>query len=750
MPLGELTDDSALGSLEALDELVSAQPPAKPSPPQQQQGPQQRTSFSTESFTAPSSFETVMSSATDLPSFGDIDTILDAHLSTSSAQDEMTVVAGAEWGEIFKTKRHAHFKMTMQQVMDMSRESGRPSLTNALDDFAFFERADLAPPGWPAGLPSPRTTRRIVESFYDKRFMFSWLKLADIRPALRTLPPMHAHFPHPSLLHAIIATVLADELLSGSGVDIFADDLGANTGIPHWTAASSPQEWHEHRALDALDEALEKADRRGAHALMALMLLIKLAHSRLQFGFVWLWIGRATRIATLLGLERLLDPAPSRRAIPGSQSVAIAKDGVLPPPATVTELQERQALVWWVYAYDVQASCTTLWPKTLNEDMIRTPLPAFNPELALTSTTEQEECLLPTSLSFFMTHPPHLVGAPQLYMKSMILLGRALTFVTRLPMPIGRTLVSEPILATDVARSDRFTRLQQEITMFLISIPDYYRDVVWRRSSVKQATLPPGTDEHTYAWDRLILLNALAARILLYENLLTPADLVRESVERDDQTSEADFSTDTVPSRHCLFAANAVIQTVRKCPLAITSAEREVQALVSQSWVVAARVCVKRVAMHEHAARLGKLKLDLDELEHLLAKTYFVIACLRSFGTPFEDNAARTLEMIIQRRNVRTHSPRLWREADSRRPSQLSLPDESVYEWPSPPTTTSAEPSPASVSTGAGTDNNSSVGSAAAAAKVMSEGDRYSLSLLQAEQQSRSSNVFTSTVVEIN
>lgn len=68
---------------------------------------------------------------------------------------------------------------------------------------------------------------------------------------------------------------------------------------------------------------------------------------------------------------------------------------------------------------------------------ISTPLPSLSGEFP---SDDFELAMSPLSIhnpSFFVSHPPHLVGPTQFMLKSLVLLGEVITFIQRRPSPFG-------------------------------------------------------------------------------------------------------------------------------------------------------------------------------------------------------------------------------------------------------------------------------------------------------------------------
>lgn len=102
---------------------------------------------------------------------------------------------------------------------------------------------------------------------------------------------------------------------------------------------------------------------------------------------------------------------------------------LIPPPKDDAELHERSINCWYAFMSDRMATACTGWAHSIDEADIVSLLPTNAPS-ALCGDYDTSP-LSPRSSSFFLAHPPHLVGPKQLELKAIILLGRVNTFVQR-------------------------------------------------------------------------------------------------------------------------------------------------------------------------------------------------------------------------------------------------------------------------------------------------------------------------------
>lgn len=91
-------------------------------------------------------------------------------------------------------------------------------------------------PGWPADLPTPTLTFRLVEIYFSRPGIHTgMINQSKFRTRL-TLPPTHPNFPHSSLIHvicAIAATTVPETLFASES--------------RYWQHHASPSEYHVRR-----------------------------------------------------------------------------------------------------------------------------------------------------------------------------------------------------------------------------------------------------------------------------------------------------------------------------------------------------------------------------------------------------------------------------------------------------------------------------------------------------------------------
>ncbi|SCV72293.1 BQ2448_4987 [Microbotryum intermedium] len=470
----------------------------------------------------------------------------------------------------------------------------------ASDDSYLLE---LLYPGWPADLPSPGLVNRLLDVFFSKSHVCNEMINKDRFMASMILPPTHQGFPHRSILHAILATT----------VRMVSDDFyGHEQG--YWLRRQngvvqelSPADYHAQQGRMAVDEAVRKGQALF-HIQQAMVLLCYHWYTSARFIEVWLGCGLSTRLAGPLGLTHLRSKAQeeleelhgiTRNRMPNK------KPALLPPIKDDDEYFERTVTFWFAICADRFASASTNWPVSLEESEITSLLPCRDPSLDTTNSDES-----PLSLknpNFFTFHPPHLVGPLQLYIKSIILLGRVITFMQR-----DGVKNRYPLSEVDIRTTPAFRKLENDAVLFRMSIPKEYQ----------QMDGANGLGSSTPVDNRICLIHAMphVATIMLHEPLVAM------------QENDPSFAK-------CLASARSILASVYN--LWSTSFDINFLApFINLAWSVVGRTLVREIAMKQalHPS---------PNTTQLVADVQVILAAMRAFKTPLGTSIAHHLQVLL-------------------------------------------------------------------------------------------------------
>ncbi|KAM0755924.1 hypothetical protein T439DRAFT_15844 [Meredithblackwellia eburnea MCA 4105] len=409
------------------------------------------------------------------------------------------------------------------------------------------------------------------------------------------LAPTHPSFPHPSLIHALMAHVALHV-----PPDIFSGEERYWGKHSHLESAA---DYHASRAKLGIDEAVATGVKILQQA-QATILLCFYSYSSGRFLEAWMYTALATRICSPLGLNRIR-PLPAMLETDDGPRTRI-KSGLLRETDDSDELYERTVTFWMAYCADRFACASTGWATSLDDDDISSLLPSPGPALPSTSEEILASPLFPKNPSFFVSHPPHLVQVLQLYIKANILLGRVCNYRHRAPAPLGTKIVLESS-NQEIRNSPSFKRIDSDIEAFQLSIPREYKDIL----------------EIANSDSRLCLISALpyTSLILLHEQLCT--------------SEEGDVSM-----AKCLKAARGILKAI----YTLWSSSFDIGLLapfINFSWSCAGRTLIRHMAMKE-------AKGDFSESTQVRADVGLLIAAMTAFKTPLGDSTAAVLQALLE------------------------------------------------------------------------------------------------------
>ncbi|GAA5995782.1 fungal specific transcription factor domain-containing protein [Rhodotorula paludigena] len=409
-------------------------------------------------------------------------------------------------------------------------------------------------PGWPADLPTPILTFRLVEIYFSRPGIHTgMINQSKFRTRL-TLPPTHPNFPHSSLIHvicAIAATTVPETFFASES--------------RYWQHHASPSEYHVRRCKLAISRNSHIND----HAFQTAQTTALLAHyfySQNRFIEQWICVGQGSRLA-VLGLTHL------RSAFePPSSQLGVEPISLLPGTADQDELYERAMTFWMLFLADRFASAVNNWPCSINEADVTTVIPTEGTPYPLGESIFSS-VNSPRNSHFFTSHPPEFCGPLQLLLKAVVLFGRVVTFHRRAPeSATAKRCKDANSFLRAFRESDLFQRLAMDIQNFLSSIPPHYR--------FQHYVINPLPDN--LAAPCLALVSGLAhsANILLQEPCVLSLDEADESM------------------RSSLASAHAILSDLYICFV----------------WRSAGRVLIRQIAIKQFKGETD----DLDSLrEHV-------------------------------------------------------------------------------------------------------------------------------------
>lgn len=358
---------------------------------------------------------------------GGYEEIANAHIVEQQRRESQTssLEAGgyAQAYSPFNYTPGAELRHTIQPQIgsDQSASSFAESPTDLPLDASLFQ---LFYPAWPPSLPQPAILHHLLEVFFSRAIVpSSSINKTRLFDGLN-LAPNDEKFPHTSLLHAICAF---------SCVFCSPEALGYDGDRKkYWESENSPRDYHFKCAREEIDIAVATMQGNLFHVLQAVVICSYIAYASANFTDLWILSGLATRLVTPLGLNHL-PPWDHVNNTAGSLHADWKKAGdggrlniavLLGPPKDREEHYERAATFWAVFAIDRHASASTGWSTSIDELDISTQLPCY---------AHASEASLSIRHPDFLLDYAKPVGSLGQYIKAVVLLGRVINFLQRLP-----------------------------------------------------------------------------------------------------------------------------------------------------------------------------------------------------------------------------------------------------------------------------------------------------------------------------
>ncbi|KAF8527976.1 hypothetical protein BU17DRAFT_81209 [Hysterangium stoloniferum] len=306
---------------------------------------------------------------------------------------------------------------------------------------------DLLFLGWNPDLPEPVILTRLVDIFFrcdpcGSRILH--------RPSLMTsltLPPTHADFPHPALLHAICA--------SASRWTSPDSHIG-----PDGKRRDRFAEFHAQKTRAYIDQTM-KTGAQIFQVLQACIILSWYLYAEGRWVEVWFFAGFQTRVAVPLRLNH-----------PGTHSkqTGTAPAGYLPAPSNVRELEHRRRAWWMSLVFDRVVSSGG-WLHGVDERDIGTELPLRSVDFEAEHPVDSNPQDLSTE-STLIVHPPQYTDPFLLLIKACMLFSKVTDYNVRLNLRPSTATKGE-----DVRLSPNFRALDRLVAVeFSSSLPHAYKN----------------------------------------------------------------------------------------------------------------------------------------------------------------------------------------------------------------------------------------------------------------------------------
>ena len=277
----------------------------------------------------------------------------------------------------------------------VSIEAGAPGQFQSFD----FSNLLMLPAKWPKNLPSPAILEHMIETFFQ--FEPQVHRIIH-RPTLLTrvrLPPTHADFPFPGLLHAICAAAAPHTAWITT---LKPEELEATT-TRHIDLGLDLEQCEDFAVAQS-----EAAERTFRHATAVCMMcsgsfVFDMARAQMILGIVYFnkgmalrsWMITSSPIRLIKALEIL------NRNVRKSD-----KPAMLGEPQTDAEREERLATVWLAYLQEASFAANSNWAPSFELDEIHVELP-----------TSTDEFLQKHDTSGFMKGNPQTGSDPDVLVK---------------------------------------------------------------------------------------------------------------------------------------------------------------------------------------------------------------------------------------------------------------------------------------------------------------------------------------------
>ena len=313
-------------------------------------------------------------------------------------------------------------------------------------------------PGTDQTLPSPPLLNKLIDVFFaSQASLYTGLIYESRFRQAMLLPPSHARYPPPVLLHAVVLS--AGRTVSS---DFWAGEF------PYW-GTSTPLEFHRDQIISKIDACF--GERVNTITIVqAAVLLCCSVYIDADFGRIFLLCSTAVRACIPAGLNHLRKASVKNGIFSDRFHASRTCIG---PTSDPEELSERAMAFWFARACDLFASASTSWSGAIVDDDISTAIPALDGSFPADEFELAGSTLSIHHPAFFTSHPPHLCGPVQMMFKSLALLGKVGEYQHSIPPPFGLAMNKPPAFLCPNTTPE-FAKLDRLIEQFQQSLPRAY------------------------------------------------------------------------------------------------------------------------------------------------------------------------------------------------------------------------------------------------------------------------------------
>ncbi|ORY32255.1 hypothetical protein BCR39DRAFT_523592 [Naematelia encephala] len=313
---------------------------------------------------------------------------------------------------------------------------------------------DLFWPGWPPNLPEPNIVNDLVEAFFDlvpniPRVLHRARFLARL-----ALPPTHANFPHPALIHAVCSAAAAwchPDVYSRSAAakQMYMSAEGKQVNSLSFGLRQAAY------GKEAVQDGLNTGNRLF-DVVRAMIILSRVFIDDTRMLECWAYCGLVARMILPLGLN-------VRSAELSLKSV------MLPPPVDALEREERRVAVWMGFYHDTVASAASGWGTSFALDELTVPLPVSRKDFDFGAEIMEPNSQDIESPDFWTKHP--VPDSFVMVIKAAVIMNRVTRFVRKWK---NRHLRDDDDL--DGLQRPEFRELANAIACFQMSFPGNLRN----------------------------------------------------------------------------------------------------------------------------------------------------------------------------------------------------------------------------------------------------------------------------------
>ncbi|EPQ56676.1 hypothetical protein GLOTRDRAFT_40182, partial [Gloeophyllum trabeum ATCC 11539] len=333
---------------------------------------------------------------------------------------------------------------------------------------------------WSPKLPKPELVRHLVDAFFSFHPNASRLFHAPTFMSALSLPPGHAKFPNPAILHAIcaLASLYTAAVTSPPRLNPEEppDELFRRRHKPKQGRVDTFADTQADFARDSCDEQWSMGENLF-EVLQARVILtyFYLAHAR--WSEVYLAASTIMRISVACGLNCC---APFHTIANSTRPLSL-----LPRAETTVEDETRRNTFWLAYCAERLHGCGNGWALCLDDMDVTQLLPVRGDQFIQGSLVATQHRQWAHSKDLFHNHPDDHTDSFTLYVKAVMLLSRVKNFNLRFrtrqfsgdpaTMP---TKPSDPRHPDDPRTTAAFMEIDDFISSFRASFPRHLNNPI--------------------------------------------------------------------------------------------------------------------------------------------------------------------------------------------------------------------------------------------------------------------------------